>query len=145
MQLITFCLVVLAGIPIQDREWTTTSGFKFEARLMCFEGDQIQLQLEDGPITVPLSLLSAADRQYIERVKGPGVPHRPVVVAGPVMPGAPVKPAAPVVPAGPRRPTIAEIAEERVRAWQKAERERQEALQQRGKSRKGLIRVNGCG
>ena len=67
------------------REWTHMSGRKIKARFVALQGDQVQLQLENGTAaTVPAAVLSPEDREFV------GLPAS--TAAGPAAP-APTPPA----------------------------------------------------
>jgi len=63
----TAMLMVLLGGAAAGREWTSADGkFHVEAKLVEFDGTQVQLQRADGrTITVPLEKLSPADQRWL--------------------------------------------------------------------------------
>jgi mono/diheme cytochrome c family protein len=65
------------------REWSDVSGsFKVEAELVAVRGDKVVLEKKDGKIiSVPLSVLSAADRQYLELLSKPAPAPMPATPA----------------------------------------------------------------
>ena len=66
--LVSFLLFV-ATSPGWAREWTNTDGFSIEAELVEAKDGNVRLKRQDGKIvTVPVSKLSKADRDYLSSI-----------------------------------------------------------------------------
>ena len=76
------CLVVLVQAAVAEepvREWSNSTGkFKVMATLVSADGKNVQLRRKsDGKVvTVPMTYLSNADREYVARQRNPQAPAK---------------------------------------------------------------------
>lgn len=148
MKHITVCLIVLAATPAAAREWTTASGFRFQADLIGTEDDGVQLRLSDGPMTVPWSLLCPADRLYIRGVvvSGGGKPtDAPRTHRAPEPPAVNPPPSRPAARPRSTYRSPAEITQDRLQAWREDERRRQETIRRRAATPPTFVERTGNG
>lgn len=70
----TFFLVTggLSGAEQEIREWTDVKGRKIEAKLLEIGDDKIKVSQKGKSVDIPLNLLSAADREYLDELKKSG-------------------------------------------------------------------------
>lgn len=69
------CLAALSANPChaEYRTWSNAEGMKIEAEFVKSEGDHITLRLRNGKLsTFPLSKLSEADQEFIQKVPSEG-------------------------------------------------------------------------
>jgi hypothetical protein len=110
----------LPPVKIVKRTWSSKDGkFKTKALLEKIDGENVVLRREDDTVkSVPLDLLSTADRKYVESVRPQletpkteikPAAELPYVLAGPVEPPQPVPPVKPTTTKNPNSPELSKV------------------------------------